>query len=279
MLLVVGTPTTHAGLGMGEPYCARTGCASRSVTTACTLPVARAPGRQPIDTGDNGRYPQRMSAQPSTVDPVADELGTRLLAAATEVFAEKGYAGAGVAEIARRAGVTTGAIYSRYAGKDALLAEAIAAATASELDELFSDHRFEGRMEDILRVAGSHLVSRSADDGDRSAPGMLLESFAAARHEPNVLALLQGPLGERRARLAAIVEAAKASGGIDEDVDTDAIVTFCHAVGLGFLLLEAIAAPLPEPEAWEQLIGRLVAAVGDPTAFALSAGADTDQGD
>ncbi len=47
----------------------------------------------------------------------------------------------------------------------------------------------------------------------------------------------------------------------------------------GFLLLEAIAAPLPEPEAWEQLIGRLVAAVGDPTAFARSAGADTDQGD
>lgn len=221
-----------------------------------------------------------MSAPSSTVGPVADELGSRLLAAATEVFAEKGYAGAGVAEIARRAGVTTGAIYSRYAGKDALLAEAIAAATASELDELFSDHRFEGRMEDILRVAGSHLVSRTTDDDeDGSAPGMLLESFAAARHEPSVLALLQGPLGERRARLAAIVEAAKASGGIDQDVDTDAIVTFCHAVGLGFLLLEAIAAPLPEPEAWEQLIGRLVAAVGDPTAFARSAGADTDQGD
>ena len=38
------------------------------------------------------------------------------------MFAEKGYAGAGVAEIARRAGVTTGAIYSRYRGKDDLLA-------------------------------------------------------------------------------------------------------------------------------------------------------------
>ena len=221
-----------------------------------------------------------MSAQRIEGQPVGDELGSRLLAAATEVFAEKGYAGAGVAEIARRAGVTTGAIYSRYAGKDALLAEAIAAATGTELDELFSDHRFEGRMEDILRVAGSHLVSRaSVGDAaaDRSAPGMLLESFVAARHEPAVLALLQGPLLERRARLAAIVEAAKASGGIDHDVDTDAIVTFCHAVGLGFLLLEVIDAPLPEPDAWEQLIGRLVAAVGDPSAFARTAGTEPDQ--
>lgn len=224
-----------------------------------------------------------MSAQPAEPAPTADDLGARLLAAATAVFAERGYAGAGVAEIARRAGVTTGAIYSRYAGKDALLAEAIAAATGSELDDLFSDHRFEGRMEDILRVAGGHLVSRAGagdETGDRSAGALLLESFAAARHEPDVLALLQGPLQERRARLAAIVEAAKASGGIDHDVDTDAIVTFCHAVGLGFLLLDVIDAPLPEADAWEQLIGRLVAAVGDPTAFARSAGTEPNhQGD
>ena len=44
-----------------------------------------------------------------------------LIKAAAEVFAERGYAGAGVAEIARRAGVTTGAIYSRYSGKSELL--------------------------------------------------------------------------------------------------------------------------------------------------------------
>ena len=43
-----------------------------------------------------------------------------LIQAAAEVFAERGYAGAGVAEIARRAGVTTGAIYSRYSGKSVL---------------------------------------------------------------------------------------------------------------------------------------------------------------
>ena len=43
-----------------------------------------------------------------------DDTTARLLTAAAEVFAEKGYDGAGVAEIARRAGLTTGAIYSRY---------------------------------------------------------------------------------------------------------------------------------------------------------------------
>ena len=60
--------------------------------------------------------------------PGADEIGLRLLDAAAEVFAERGYEGAGVAEIARRAGVTTGAIYSRFTGKADLLAAALDAA-------------------------------------------------------------------------------------------------------------------------------------------------------
>ena len=204
-----------------------------------------------------------------------DDLGARLLAAATEVFAEKGYAGAGVAEIARRAGLTTGAIYSRYRGKDELLAEAIEASTNDEFDSLFSDHRFRGRMEDILRIAGSHLVDRSRDDtSSPHAPGMLLESFVAARHEPTVHAFLHAGMLERRGRLAKIVESAKATGGIDQECDTDSLVTFCHAVGLGFLLLEVLDSPMPEPAAWEQLIGRLLAAVGDPGAFVSAAVVD-----
>ena len=214
-----------------------------------------------------------MSAQPSS-GADADPLGDRLLAAAAEVFAAKGYAGAGVAEIARRAGVTTGAIYSRYEGKDDLLASAIDATSTDELDALFSDHRFEGRMEDILRIAGSHLVERfgAASEGSHE-PGLLLESLVAARHEPTVLATLQALMAERRARLADIVEAAKESGGIDPEVDTVSLVTFCHAVGLGFLLLEVLDPPMPETGAWQHLIGRLLAAAGDPSAFASSAAA------
>jgi AcrR family transcriptional regulator len=193
-----------------------------------------------------------------------DALGARLLAAATAEFAERGYAGARVAEIARRAGVTTGAIYSRYRGKAELLSEAIDAATSGEFDELFTDHRFSGRMEDILRIAGSHLIDRCPPEQRRQAhgPGLLLESFTAARHEPDVAALLRARMGDRHERLARIVDAAKAEGGIDPQVDTTALVTFCHALGLGFLLLEVVDLPLPDRPAWEELISRLLAATG-----------------
>ena len=191
-----------------------------------------------------------------------DPLGTRLLQAASAEFADRGYAGARVADIARRAGVTTGAIYSRYRGKSDLLAAALADATADEFDALFADHRFQGRMEDILLIAGSHLVERShGDDEETVTPGMLLESFAAARHEPDVAKIMRAGMDQRRGSLEEIVEAAKADGGIDASLDTAAVVTFCHAVGLGFLLLEVLDSPLPETDAWEALIGRLVEAV------------------
>jgi TetR/AcrR family transcriptional repressor of uid operon len=210
-----------------------------------------------------------VSAQPAPEVPADDDpLGSRLLAAAIEVFAERGYAGAKVAEIAKRAGVTTGAIYSRYPGKAELLTEAIELATSGEFDALFSDHRFEGRMEDLLHIAGSHLVERAKDRVDVGAPGLLLESFTAARHEPDVAATLRSRMAFRHDRLAEIVESAKASGGIDLEVDTEALVTFCHAVGLGFLLLEVLDRPLPDAGAWEQLIVRLLAATGNPGSLA-----------
>ena len=64
------------------------------------------------------------------LDPTTARL---LVMVAAEVFpAETGYEGAGVAEIARRAGFTTGEIYSRFAGKADLLAEAIKTCTQDE---------------------------------------------------------------------------------------------------------------------------------------------------
>src|SRR4051795_1681918 len=106
--------------------------------------------------------------------PGADEIGLRLLDAAAEVFAERGFEGAGVAEIARRAGFTTGAIYSRFAGKADLLAEAIRECTQDEFDQLFAEHAFQGRATDVLATVGSHLVTREPQPGQ----ALLLEAFA-----------------------------------------------------------------------------------------------------
>jgi len=195
----------------------------------------------------------------AVIDPVVDQTRTRLIDAAAEVFAEKGYDRAGVQEISRRAGLTTGAIYGRFAGKAELLQAAIESRTTDELDVLFSSHAFDGRATDILKIVGAHLVTPSPADGDEGA--LLLEAFVAARRDAEVRESLQTLLEERATLLADLVERAKTDGSVDPDLDSDSIVTFCHAVGLGFLLFDAISHPLPEAPPWEQLITRLVAAL------------------
>lgn len=195
--------------------------------------------------------------QPLTPDETVDPIREKLVAAAAVVFAEKGYDGAGVAEIARRAGYTTGAIYGRFTGKAELLLAAIEARSDSELDQLFNEHRFEGKVTDILTTVGSHLVTDQM--GPESA--LLLEAFVAARRDPEVRRLMQGLLDLRGDRLADLVAEAQATGAIDPALDAEAVVRFCHAVGFGFLLFRAVELELPAAGPWEDLIARLVDAL------------------
>jgi AcrR family transcriptional regulator len=208
------------------------------------------------------------AAVPLPVEPTAevedDPIRRQLIDAAAEVFAEKGYDRAGVAEIARRAGYTTGAIYGRFSGKAELLLAAIDARSDSELDHLFNEHRFEGKVTDILTTVGSHLVTQDDEGG-----GLLLEAFVAARRDPEVRRLMQGSLDLRSDRLADLVAEAQATGAIDPALDAEAVVRFCHAVGFGFLLFRAVDLDLPAAEPWEHLISRLV--------DALEAGAAPDR--
>jgi len=194
--------------------------------------------------------------------PDEDPIRAKLIAAAGEVFAEKGYDGAGVAEIARRAGYTTGAIYGRFSGKAELLLAAIEMRSDTELETLFNEHRFEGKVTDILTTVGSHLVTDEM--GPESA--LLLEAFVAARRDPEVRRLMQGALNWRGDRLADLVAEAQATGAIDPGLDAEAVVRFCHAVGFGFLLLRAVELELPAAGPWEHLIARLVDALeADPS--------------
>ena len=210
--------------------------------------------------------PMPADVLPGDLDPIRE----KLIAAAAEVFAEKGYEGAGVAEIARRAGYTTGAIYGRFSGKAELLLAAIELRSTSELDVLFNEHRFEGKVTDILTTVGSHLVTQDIDENG----ALLLEAFVAARRDPDVRRMMQAALDLRGDRLADLVAEAQATGAIDPALDAEAVVRFCHAVGFGFLLFRAVELDLPAAEPWEQLIAHLVDSL-DVTSRSQSR-ADTD---
>jgi AcrR family transcriptional regulator len=123
-----------------------------SVTTS--LPTAKSARKAVVKAGAKaGEAASRATrqARATKARPRAAHLGPErrrpmILDAAFGVFLEKGYEGASMEEIARRAGVSKPVVYSSFAGKDALFGEllrreeerilqAIAAAVPAELDE------------------------------------------------------------------------------------------------------------------------------------------------
>jgi AcrR family transcriptional regulator len=175
----------------------------------------------------------------------------RLIAAAIEVFLADGYERARVHDVARAAGMTTGAIYANYRGKADLLFDAIADRTDTELDGLLEGAAGHETRE-LLGVLGDRLVQ------PRRQPPLLLEAIAAARRDPTLAELLRERFGERERLVARLVEQGKRDGSIDSALDTDVLARFCITLALGALTMSSLELDTPASEDWHSLIARLL---------------------
>lgn len=79
-------------------------------------------GEPPVDTTVLRALPARVIIEPPVVvEPQRDQVANALIDATGEVLAESGLEGAHLRDIAKRAGVSTGALYRRYRSKSELL--------------------------------------------------------------------------------------------------------------------------------------------------------------
>ena len=195
-----------------------------------------------------------------TSGPVETE--TRLLAAAAEVFAERGYAGAGVAEIARRAGLTTGAIYSRYRGKAELLVRALDTIIADHLEAVINAPGSATGPE-MLATLGAQILE--SDEQETLSAALLLEATVAARRDVDLAAMLDRRYEDERMRVTKILDQARAEGLFDPALDTEAVLTFIQAIGLGFMMFRTMGTPMPDADAWQVWIDRVIQAALPPT--------------
>ena len=189
-------------------------------------------------------------------DTTGDDISHRLLSAAAELFAEKGYEQAGVAEIARRAGVTTGAIYSRYTGKAQLILDAVEHHMPDEINRLLRSTSDQRSPTVVLAELGEHLL-----DDLHEGTGLFLEAIVASRRDPELSERLQKQIDEEDQQLASLISAAKTAGLLDPELDDLAVVRFAHAIGFGMILTRTMGLNLPSPEAWTKLINRFISSL------------------
>jgi AcrR family transcriptional regulator len=208
-----------------------------------------------------------ISDGPEAQQDAGGGLTDRLLQAAAQVFAEKGYEKAGVAEIARRAGVTTGAIYSRYGGKAELLLEAVDHHVPDSIDSVLNGSGNLGSPTEVLSMLGDHLLD-PLDGGH----GLFLEAIVAARRDPDLAERLRLRVEDEDRRLGKLVDEATSDGLFDADLDEQAIVRLAHAIGLGMLLTRSMGLSLPSPDHWHTVIDRVLGGLAEPDGPAAPAG-------
>ncbi|MFT7473870.1 MAG: TetR/AcrR family transcriptional repressor of uid operon [Verrucomicrobiales bacterium] len=204
-------------------------------------------GRVCLAVSDNHRYYQAVVTYTTSEDP----LGGKLLAAAAEVFAEFGYDRAKVAEIARRAGVTTGAIYSRYRGKADLLADALGTHLVEQIERVLPEAP-EGGVA-LLSIMGAHLL-----DAPQSANWLVMEAVVAARRDPELAAMIRRSFEDDESRISKHIQQAKDDGQIDRSLSTLAVAQFAMAVGMGMNISRLLNREQPSTDDWNEVIDRVL---------------------
>jgi AcrR family transcriptional regulator len=119
------------------------------------------------------RWERRKEARPS-----------ELLAAALELFVEKGYAGTRLDDVAHRAGVSKGTLYLYFENKEelfkAVVRESVVARISETADQI---ERFEGPSDKLLE----HVVRRWwSENGDKTAGAISKLMMAESNNFPEI---------------------------------------------------------------------------------------------
>lgn len=186
----------------------------------------------------------------------SDEVRERLIDAAAEVFARDGYDGARIQDIVRTAGLTTGAVYGRFEGKGELLHEAVVRRATPQVQ--FSAAGL-GKVADLVAFGASMIKPGLAEH-----EALLLETYVAARREPDVAEAVADADQRWKHSVAPLVAAAQEDGTIADDVDPDSVLFLVRILRLGLLLHRGSGIDGPDPDAWRTLINRVIASFGEP---------------
>lgn len=163
----------------------------------------------------------------------------RLVRAASEVFAEKGYASTRVADIAERAGIGKGTVYEYFSSKEALLFavfesinEDVTARMNAVLDD---DEPAEAQLHKLLRL-GAEVVAEQVD-----LQPVVLDFWAASRgggSETSYRESVLASYGLYRALVADFFRRGQRRGEFRADLDIESLATLVVATvdGLGIQL-------------------------------------------
>ena len=191
-----------------------------------------------------------------------------ILAAAAGVFVEKGYDRATLREVAREAGVSTGAVYAHFRTKEELLfeicrrqAEAQAGALRGALASFSPE---DGGFEAAFGAALAPFLSLHEGEARRREMVNLLFWYESVR-EPELGALVREAMGSWRDAVAGRVREEQEAGRLRADLDPEAFAVMLFALPFGLQLYELLSGGGVDREAFVRNAGAVLGSGTKPS--------------
>jgi AcrR family transcriptional regulator len=179
-----------------------------------------------------------------------------LIDAAFEEFSSKGYEATTVANIAERAGVTTGALYAHFAGKLDLLLAAVGLTPAEDVVDSIVD----------MAALPWSEASRIMSHGLATPPGrgmlLLLDVIVVARRDPQVARILRRGLETYLEAMKQANDKGVALGVIEPAMRTDELARLFALLTFGRIVFAALEERPPSDEAFRRFTDLILQSAG-----------------
>jgi AcrR family transcriptional regulator len=185
----------------------------------------------------------------------------RIVDAAIKVFGELGYDQASIQDVVRESGLSVGAVYTYFKGKEDLFLVACACEAERETQRLRLRLDALGDLPDRLRVAVDWAVDMAIQD--LTAKGAMIHAWSRADSTPELRAMLQKQRDESVAFARRLLNEAVGAGELPAWIDVDSLAAAFMSLTNGFVVL-ANAGTITEDEARSEAYSILELLVAAP---------------
>lgn len=185
----------------------------------------------------------------------------RIVDAAISVFGKYGYERASIQDVVRESGLSVGAVYTYFKGKEDLFLVACACEAERETDRLRLQLGQLGSLPDRLKAAVDWGVDQAL--ADLSAKGALIHAWSRADSAPELQEMLRRQREESVAFATRLLKEAIHEGELPSWVDADAIAAAFMSMTNGFVML-ANSGAITREEARREAYGFLELLIAAP---------------
>jgi AcrR family transcriptional regulator len=195
--------------------------------------------------------------------PTREQTRQRLLAAAGEVFAQRGYDRASLDDVATAAGLTKGAVYSSFASKDDLFYALMRERIDERLALVAEAVERQETVREITRDAGSGLAQLMSSQRDWHL--LFIEFWARAIRDPGLRDELARERRSVRGLIAEFLQARATEAGVNLPVPAEQLAVAVLALSNG-IAIEHLADPdTVDPSTFGVVLGLLLDSLLTPT--------------